>query len=84
MKFRVVVTPPSIYQIIFTPMPSAKISYVDAAIIAAQALTEALANPAPATPFAQFGNAQQQAIIELAKIFESAIAKPVLPSIVPQ
>ena len=62
------------------PMP--KTSSVDAAIVVARALTEALANPVPASPFAQFGDAQHQAIIDLAKIFESAIAKPALPSIV--
>ena len=56
---------------------------VDAAIIAEQALTEALANPAHSAPFAQFGKAQQQSIVDLAKIFESTIAKPALPIIVP-
>ena len=60
-----------------------KTSSVDAAIIAVQALTEALTNPVPAAPFPQFGDAQQQAIVDLAKIFESAIAKPALPTSVP-
>ena len=63
--------------------PVPKTSSVGAAIIAARALTEALTNPAPAAPFYQFGDAQQQAIIDLAKIFESAIAKPALPTSVP-
>ena len=60
-----------------------KTSYVDAAIFTLWALTEALTNPAPAAPFAQFGDAQQQVIVDLAEIFESAIVKPALPSIVP-
>ena len=60
-----------------------KTSSVDAAIIAARALTETLINPAHVAPFYQFGDAQQQAIVDLAKIFESAIAKPALPTSVP-
>ena len=63
--------------------PVPKISSVNAAIIAARALAEALTNPAPAAPFYHFGDAHQQAIVDLDKIFESAIAKPALPIIVP-
>ena len=59
-----------------------KTSSVNSSIIAARALTEALTNPASAALFAQFGNAQQQAIVNLAEIFEIAIAKPAPPSIV--
>ena len=51
--------------------------------MSARALTEALANPAPAALFSQFGDAQEQAIVDLAKIFESTIAKPALPTSVP-
>ena len=43
---------------------------------------DALTNPAPAAPLYQFGDAQQQAIIDLAEISESAIAKPALPIVV--
>ena len=64
--------------------PVPKTSSVDAAIGAAHTLTEALSNPAPDAPFAQFGDAQQQAIVDLSKIFESAIAKPALPIVVRQ
>ena len=60
-----------------------KTSSVDAAIVAARSLGEALTNPAPAAPFYQFGDAHHQAIFDVAKIFEIAIAKPALPSIVP-
>ena len=60
-----------------------KTSSVDAAIIAERSLKEALTNPAPDGPFAQFGDAQQQAIIYLSKISESAIAKPALPITAP-
>ena len=56
---------------------------VNAAIVAAQALTEALTNPSPAAPYARFGDAQQQAIADLAKIFKSAITNYALPSIIP-
>ena len=62
------------------PVPTT--SSVDA-IISARALTEALTNPAPEALFPQFGDAQQQAIFDLAKIFESAIANPALPTSVP-
>ena len=60
-----------------------KTSSVDASIIAERALTEALTNPAPAALFYQFGDAQQQAIVDLDGIFESAIAKSALPIIIP-
>ena len=63
--------------------PFPKTFSVNAAIVAARALTEALTKPVPAALFAQFGNAQQQTIVDLAKIFESAIAKPAIPSLVP-
>ena len=56
---------------------------LNAAIVAARSLTEALTNTAPAAPFYQFVDAQQQAIVDLAKIFESAIAKHALPIFVP-
>ena len=46
--------------------PELKTSSVNAAIVAVRALTEALTNPAPAAPFAQFRDAQQQAIVDLA------------------
>ena len=49
--------------------PVPKTSSADASIIAAQALTEALTNLEPAALFAQFGDAQQQSIVDLAKIF---------------
>ena len=62
-----------------------KTSFVDAAIVAARALTKALTNPAPVASFSQFGDAHQQAIVILSKIFQSAIAKPALPiDITPQ
>ena len=63
--------------------PVPKSSSVNADIIAARDPTEALTNPVPATLFSQFGDAQQKAIVDLAKIFESAIAKPALTIIVP-
>ena len=63
--------------------PVPKTSSVDAAIVAARALTEALINPAPAAPFSQFGNAYKKSIVDLSKIFEIAIEKPALPIIVP-
>ena len=63
--------------------PVPKISSVDAAIVASRVLTEALTNPAPAALFYQFRNAQQKAIVDLAEIFESAIANTALPSIAP-
>ena len=40
-------------------------------------------HPAPAAPSYQFGDSQQQSIVDLAGIFESAIARPALPSIIP-
>ena len=63
--------------------PVPKTSSVDAAIISVRALTEALSNPASAVLFAQFGDAQQQSIVDLSEIYESDIAKPALPSIIP-
>ena len=63
--------------------PVPKKSSVNAFIVAERALTEALTNPSPAAPCAQFGDAQHQAIVDLAEIFESAIAKPAIPSIAP-
>jgi hypothetical protein len=46
-------------------------SSVDAARDTAAALTQGLLNPAPATPFATIGDAQQQALTKLADIFNS-------------
>ena len=63
--------------------PVIKTSSVDASIIVARALTEVLTNPVPTALFYQFGDAQEQAIVDLAKIFESAIDKPALLIIVP-
>ena len=60
-----------------------KNSSVNAAIVTARDLTEALTNPASATPFAQFDDAQQKSIVDLAKAFESTIAKPALTIVVP-
>ena len=60
-----------------------KTSSVDAAIVAERNLAGALTNPSPAALFSQFGDARQQAIVDLAKIFESAIAKPAPPIVVP-
>jgi hypothetical protein len=49
-----------------------KTSSADAARHAAIALTHALQNPAPATPFAPIGDAQMRAIKQLANIFVTA------------
>ena len=45
----------------------------DSAIFAARDLIHALQNPAPAAPFAHIGNAQAQALHQLATIFEQAL-----------
>ena len=63
--------------------PIPKTSSVNAAIVEARALTEALTNPDPAASFTQFGDAKQQAIAELSKIFENAIENPAPPIGVP-
>jgi hypothetical protein len=47
----------------------------DAARKAASALTHALQNPAPATPFAHIGNDQMQALKALAQIFATTVTK---------
>jgi len=46
-----------------------KMSSADAATIAAQDLTHALLNPAPAAPYAALNQAQQKALTDLAEIF---------------
>jgi hypothetical protein len=53
--------------------PVPKTSSADAATDAARALADALANPAPAAPFARHGDAQMQAINELARIFTNTV-----------
>ena len=63
--------------------PVPKTSSVNAAIIAARALTEALTNPAPAALFYQFVDAQQQVIVDLDETFQRAIANQALPIFVP-
>jgi hypothetical protein len=65
-----------------TPMPLT--SSADAARDAAAALTQALLNPGPATPFDKIGNKQLQALKELASIFSIAVENPVaLPRVAP-
>jgi hypothetical protein len=49
-----------------------KTSFPDAARHAAIALTHALQNPAPSTPFATIGDTQLRAIYQLAKLFATA------------
>ena len=50
-------------------------SSADAAMEAAAALTAALLNPSPSTPFANIGNEQLQALKQLANIFSSQAPK---------
>jgi hypothetical protein len=47
------------------------------------ALTHALLNPVPATPFASIGDAQQQALTKLADIFNSTFQTPLASPRVP-
>jgi hypothetical protein len=49
----------------------------DAARDAAAALTQALMHPGPATPFAEIGTHQMQALNKLASIFAQAVKDPV-------
>lgn len=51
-------------------------SSADSARLAARALVHALQHPAPAVPFAQIGDLQQQALQILARIFDRAIDNP--------
>jgi hypothetical protein len=53
-----------------------KTSSIDRATFAALDLADALQNPAPAAPFANFGQAQLDAIRQLAEIFQTAAAPP--------
>ena len=70
--------------------PVPKLSSADNAARAAQELTEALLNPAPAAPFAMFGDETMMAIRHLATIFAEAppstskyVPPPVLSTVYP-
>ena len=63
------------------PLPF--LSSQDVATEAAQRLTHALMNPAPAGPFSQVGDEQQAALKKLAAIFEAALPEHKRISITP-
>jgi hypothetical protein len=58
-----------------------KTSSADAAIFAANDLIHALQNPSPATPFAQLGSDQLNALQQLADILDTTINHPTKPGL---
>ncbi len=67
-----------------TKVTMPKTSSADRATFAALALVEALQHPAPAAPFASFGEAQIAALRQLATIFLTAAPKAPLPEMAPK